>query len=94
MKKMVMMLSRKLLIKLNLNVQICLELNMINQLLFPGKVPSDQDVADLDSSEKILRYKRVRQKNLNKSKFNKTSKKDMKKILSLSLIKSKISSDI
>ena len=47
--------------------QICLELNMINQLLFPGKVPSDQDVADLDSVEKILRYKSVWQKNVNKS---------------------------
>ena len=51
-----MILEMKLLIKPNLNaVQICLELNMINQLLFPGKVPSDQDVADLDSVEKILR---------------------------------------
>ena len=59
MKKVVIMLARKLLVKLNTNVQICLELNMINQLLFPGKVPSDQDVADLDSKEKILRYKRV-----------------------------------
>ena len=59
MKKVVIMLARNLLIKLNTNVQICLELNMINQLLFPGKVPSDQDVADLDSVEKILRYKRV-----------------------------------
>ena len=62
MKKVVMMLARKLLIKLNTNVQICLELNMINQLLFPGKVPSDQDVADLDSVEKILRCKRVQDK--------------------------------
>ena len=59
MKKVVIMLARKLLIKLNTNVQICLELNMINQLLFPGKVPSDQDVADLDSTEKILRYKKI-----------------------------------
>ena len=59
MKKVVIMLAMKLLIKLNSNVQICLELNMINQLLFPGKVPSDQDVADLDSVEKILRYRRI-----------------------------------
>ena len=56
MKKIVVMLVMKLLIKPSINVQICLELNMINQLLFPGKVPSDQDVADLDSmSSAILR---------------------------------------
>merc|ERR1719430_1855220 len=35
-------------------INICLELNMINQLLFPGKVPSDRDVTDLNSTE-ILR---------------------------------------
>ena len=60
MKKIVVMLVMKLLIKPSINVQICLELNMINQLLFPGKVPSDQDVADLDSTEKILRYKKYK----------------------------------
>ena len=60
MKKVVIMLPMQLLIKPNVNVQICLELNMINQLLFPGKVPSDQDVADLDSVEKILRCKKYK----------------------------------
>jgi hypothetical protein len=35
-------------------IKICLELNMINQLLFPGRIVSDQDVTDLNSTE-ILR---------------------------------------